>query len=74
MSAKVDWISPGCIGLIFFNAFTPNEDSNNFIKSTRLIGLLLPTLQILCGAKDVDGSGSFLTKWTSEDGFFKKHL
>ena len=60
ISAKVDFTSPGCMGCIFFIALTPNEISNNFIKSKRLVGLLLPTLKTLWGANDVDGSGSFL--------------
>ena len=59
ISAKVDLTSPGCIGLILFIALTPNEASNNSIKSNRLVGLLLPTLKILCGAKEVEGSGFF---------------
>ena len=74
ISAKVDLTSPGCIGFIFFIALTPNEASNNFIKSKRLVGLLLPTLKILCGAKEVEGSGFFSSKLRFEYGVFKQHL
>ena len=37
ISAKVSWISPGCIGFIFFTALEPNEDSNNSIKSKKYL-------------------------------------
>ena len=57
ISAKVSLISPGCMGLIFFIALTPKEDSSNFIKSKRLIGSLLPKLKILWGAKEDEGLG-----------------
>ena len=56
-SEDVCWTSPGCISFMFFIDLTPNEDSNNWMKLKRLVGLLLPTLKILWGAKDVEGSG-----------------
>ena len=57
VSAAVSLTSPGWMGSNSFIASTPRDFSKSEIKFSKLIGLELPILNILCGAKEDEGSG-----------------